>query len=742
MDVSKNTLPKCLAIGLVLLLHSLSINYIWASGNTHEGTRPKLGLVLSGGGAKGFAHIGALQVFHEAGLQFDFVGGTSMGSIIGGLYAMGYHPDSMRALVEKQDWNALITDRIPRRYIPIEEKRNSERILIDFPIRGRKVFMRQGLNNGFLIDLFLSRLTSVAYRQTDFSKLPLPFLCIGTDLEDGSNVVLREGVLARAIRASISIPSFFTPVEINGQLLVDGGVINNFPVQEVIDMGADIIIGVDVQSGLHNRDELNSMIKVMDQVVSFYRIEANNDAVEMTDIYIKPDIDSFDIMSFMQYDSIITRGERSARSFMEELKNLADSLDNIAPRQPNVFDARPLDSIFISVTEFRGLQDVSRSYLMGLLNVRPRSYLQLDQLENAILQAYGSGFFAHISYFLLPDQDGARLVVEAKEASSGVIGAGVNYDTDYKVALLLNATFKNVLFKGSKLFLDLSLGENPRLSGIYQIDRGRKPGFGLGVSSLGLDFRQYEKGRVIESYAANHNKMNAYLLLTYKNSMQFRGGIEYEYSRFVKEISPDGNNDFVSYVSLFVDWNSDTYDRLSFARSGISYRLKAKYISTVNTMWAGNLMSNPLVLIASYGHAIPISPFSTLRTRLNIGTTLNNSLSPPQHWFLLGGQTTKIYFDGLIPFTGLRFIEKTGQFAFAANFGWQYELYPRFFITPKVDAGLVSDNFENALRAPDLLIGYGVSVGYDSFIGPVELSLMGSNNNSGLHTYINIGYTF
>lgn len=740
MDISKSILPKNLVVGLVLLFF-LPL-YLIAQVSQNESKRPKLGLVLSGGGAKGFAHIGALKVFHEAGLQFDYVGGTSMGSIIGGLYAMGYHPDSMLSIVSAQDWNSLMNDRIPRKYIPIEEKRNAERILIDFPIRGRKVLMKQGINNGFLIDLLLSRLSSVVYHESDFSKLPLPFVCIGTNLEDGSNVVIRDGVLSRAIRASMSIPSFFTPVEIDGALLVDGGVINNYPVQEVIDMGADIIIGVDVQSGLHSRDELNSMVRVMDQVVTFYRIEASNEAIEMTDIYIKPDVNSFDIMSFTQHDSIIMRGENSARQFMDELKHLADSLNQIGPRKANIFAARPLDSVFVSVTEFRGLQDVSRSYLIGILDIKPRTYLNLDHLENAILQAYGSKFFEHISYYFLPDQDGARLVIEAKEASSGVLGAGVNYDTEYKVSLLLNASFKNVLFKGSKLFLDLNLGENPLLSGSYLIDRGRKPGFGIGVSSLRLDFREYEKGRVIESYRANHNKVDAYMLLTYKNSMQFRGGIEYEYSRIIQEINPDGFSDFTSYVSLFVDWNSDTYDRLSFPQSGLSYSFKAKYISTLTNNWSNELMSNPFVLVAKYGHAIPVSSLSTIRTGLNIGTTLNNTLSPPQHWFILGGQTTKNYFDGFFPFTGLRFVEYTGQHALAANIGWQYEVYPRFYITPKVDIGVISNDIGDVLQSPNFLIGYGVSVGYDSFIGPVEFSLMGSNGNSGLVTYFNIGYTF
>lgn len=732
--------PVKFTVSFLILLVFFPIDILVAQ--NRESTRPKVGLVLSGGGARGFAHIGALKVMQEAGLEFDFVGGTSMGSIIGALYAIGYHPDSIENMVKAQNWNALLNDRIPRRFIPIEEKTHGERLIITFPIRDRRVLIRQGISNGMRIDMLLNRLTTPVYRKTNFSEFPLPFVCIATDLSDGSNVVLKDGILSHAIRASMSIPTYFTPVEMKGRKLVDGGVINNFPVREVKDLGADIIIGVDVQSGLHPLDDLNSMVRILDQVVSFYRMEANAEAVKMTDIYIKPDLSSFDIMSFTDYDSIIERGEKAARQMLPQLKQLADSLDQSAPHPGREMHTMPLDSIFVTVIEYRGLQNVPRSYLRGVLDIKPRTYIQLDELENNIMRAYGSNFFEHIRYYFLPDTDGAYLVIDAVEAGIGQLGAGVNYNSDYKVSLLLNASFKNVIFKGSKVFVDLNLGENPRLSGTYMIDRGRQPGFGLNVSGLRLDFSEYEKNRTVESYRATHYTANAYLLFSFDNTLQFKAGTQYEYSRIRTAFNPDDFDSFSSYLNFFVDWSIDSYNKATYPTNGMRMHVKVKYVTTISDNWARDIFSNAFIASLKYEQRLPTGPRSAFQTGLQAGFTLNDQLAPPQHWFILGGQTRTQYFDGFFPFTGLRFIENTGKYAIAGNVSWQYQIYPRFYITPKADLGFITDTFDDMFDRPRLLLGYGVAIGYDSFLGPIELSLMGANVNAGLQSFINIGYSF
>lgn len=706
--------------------------------------RPSLGLVLSGGGAKGFAHIGALKVFEEAGLQFDFIGGTSMGSIVGGLYSMGYHPDSIKSLVGKQNWTEVMNDKLPRKYIPTEEKYNAERFVITFPFVKRKVNLKQGLVSGQRIDLLLTRLASPFYHINDFDELPVPFVCIGTDLLTGENVVLEKGSLNKAIRASMSIPSYFNPVELDDRILIDGGVINNYPVNEVRAMGADIIIGVDVQSGLHKQDELNSLVKILDQVTSFYRIDAYDRGIEQTDLFIKPELRPYEVMSFNNYDSIISRGEIAARSYFDQLKHLADSLNALEYREKRQLTTRPLDSVFVGLVEYRGLKNVSKSFVHGVLEVKPGSWVKLDELEENIKFAYGSGFFDLINYSLQPFEEGvgSRLIIDAQEASSGLLGAGINYNSDYKASVLLNATFKNLVIKGSKAFIDLNLGESPRISGLYLIDRGFSPGFGIRATSFRLKINQYKQGKVIEVFNTVQSKAEAFLHINYKNSLQFRTGAEIEYIKIQSDINPDLTVDYTPYLNLFAEWLLDTYDKAYYPVRGIKLKTKVKYISTLSENWASDIFSNAFVASANYSHNFYMAQDHTLRLGFDMGVTFREEAPPPQHWFILGGQTNSNYFDGIFPFAGLRFIEKMGLNTVNMKFAWQYQVLPKFYLVGRVDVGLIDDSFTQMFEKHDVIAGYGVTFGYDSFIGPVELSLMGSNISNGISNYINIGFWF
>ena len=209
-------------------------------------TRPRVGVVLSGGGAKGFAHIGALKVIEEAGLPIDYIAGTSMGGIIGGLYAIGYSPETMIQLIKEQNWNAIMSDAIPQKYISINDKILDRHYLATFPFRDKKIQMKSSIYDGGMINLLLARLTSPAYKIRDFNELSVPFLCVATDIENAEAYEMTKGNLQRSIRASMSIPFYFSPIEINGRLLIDGGLRNNFPVPNVREKGVDIIIGVEI----------------------------------------------------------------------------------------------------------------------------------------------------------------------------------------------------------------------------------------------------------------------------------------------------------------------------------------------------------------------------------------------------------------------------------------------------------------------------------------------------------------
>ena len=413
-------------------------------------SRPTVGLVMSGGGAKGFAYIGMLKVMREAGLRVDYIGGSSMGSIIGGLYAVGYDPDSIEKIVRSQNWDDLLGDIIPRKYIAYEDKEFGEKGIISLPIRNKKIDITS-MYQGQQINLLLNRLFSPAFKTTDFQDLQTPFLCIGTNLITGEQVILDKGYLPMAIRASMSIPGYFTPTLYEGKYLVDGGVVNNYPVKEVKDMGARIIVGGDVQSGLYESiDKLSSLTAIIDQITSFYRVKANKIGDSLTNLYIPIKMD-YGMMDFDEYDSIIALGERITREHFSEIKSLADSLNAIEYRPIKHYSAQPLDSIFIDSLIVRGNTKTSSKYISSLFLVRPHSWVTLAHLEKKITVIYGSGDFQHVFYKIEQDGIQTNLVIEVKEDEPGYLSAGIHFDNNYNGSILLEGFFTRSPWEADKI---------------------------------------------------------------------------------------------------------------------------------------------------------------------------------------------------------------------------------------------------------------------------------------------------
>ena len=289
---------------------------------------------------------------------------------MGGLYAIGYHPDSIAKMVRSTDWDALLTDKIERKYISYEEKEFGEKFIITLPIKNKSLTLSPSLYQGQEINLMLNHYFSPAFNSHDFSKLETPFLCVGTDLLTGKEVELDTGYLPMAIRASMSIPGYFAPIDYLGYYLVDGGVVNNFPVKNVKDKGADIIISGDVQPPLRsNRDDFTSLTGVLDQILTFNTGRANEAGIKLSDIYI-PLNTEYGIMDFSDYDSIIAFGERAARPYYHQFKALADSLNAIEYKPLKSYMSKPVDKIFVNSVQIKGYRKFAGSYFRNYFNVR------------------------------------------------------------------------------------------------------------------------------------------------------------------------------------------------------------------------------------------------------------------------------------------------------------------------------------------------------------------------------------
>jgi len=726
--------------------------------NEFKQERPKVGLVLSGGGAKGFAYVGLLKVLEEVNMPIDYIGGSSMGAITASLYSVGYSPETIARIIKGLDWDSFISDVQERKYIAYEEKLFSDKYILTFPIEDKSITIGKSLNTSFNIDLILNNLFSPVMHINDFNDLPIPFLCIGTDLLSGEAVVLNEGNLARAVRASMAIPGYFSPTEYNGKYLIDGGVVNNYPAVQVKEMGADIIIGGDVQSGLKGDiDEMGTITDILDQVISFNRVEANEKGLSLTDYLVKFKM-PYGMMDFSQHDSIIALGEKVAREHYSELKALADSINNIELFVKEFNETVPVDSITIDSIKWPKFNSKKseryHSYFENIEGVK----ISFSQFEERMFQLNGTKEFDELRYeFESKEKDSLNIKIEAGNSNWGSLAAGLHYDNTYRGSVLLNLSIRN--FKGSraKFFADVTMGQNPRLKTMFIINNGFKPGFGLESDIYSLKFSQYKDGEKVNKWDFNNYIISAFMPVTFKNNYLFKTGFQFEYFRFKQEVvvdhELDAYNEFAGYGSFFVSFNHDSRDKVNFTKTGQLVQLKVKHVFPFSDKW-NDVLSNSSIIYLRYNRYLKLSEKLVYKPELFLGYTFTETIEPysdnnetniglpaAQHLFGFGGMNPENYLENHISFTGLNFIEKLGIYAGKISTNFEYNFYPKLYATLMADVGFLENDLNN-INEIQLLFGYGAKLGYDSFVGPVDFSATSSNIDNSLNIFVNIGYWF
>ncbi len=719
-----------------------------------ETKRPKVGLVLSGGGAKGFAHIGVLKIIEEAGLEVDFIGGTSIGAIIGVMYSIGYSAEAIEKIVFDEDWSSLLIDAIPRKYMAANEKGLPEKYFIYFPLNKGKIQLPAGLQEGQNICKKFTKLTSPVYQQKDFLKFQTPFMCIGADIMSGNYVVMNKGSLPQAMRASMAIPSFFTPVEYDGHLMVDGGLINNFPVEEVKKMGADIIIGVDVQNKPYKKEEVNSLFKVISQISYLFRKNQGIKNKSMTDIYIHPDLKGYSVTSFKSADTLIKRGENAARLVFDEISNLADSLNRIKFKHMKRRMVQPLKSVLVNDITVINNKHLSKEFIKGVLNLKVNRTISFKELEQAIDRAYGTGFFEKIIYYFDFDKETSHntMVVKVFEAKHTHIGIGVSYDSDFKASFNLNATVRNLLYENSKFTLDFSLGDSPAVYTNYFINRGNKPGLGFKFSAELYDLRLY-------NIANNENNKNdtdgsnglinqnlKYQLSLIKpniytksiiNNLTLETGIEFELQGLSESIGFLGfKSSYDSYANAYFRLHVDEFNSFEYPTKGFKFNALVKYIHPINKDWRE---LKGVIARFDFNSILPLTDKFVLSRALHAGYTIGDQV-PDLSTFFYTYKTVNS-FSGSIPFVGVKYMSQYGKYSAVVKLDLQYEIFSNNYISLLSNMGKLSVNvqdFTNVSR--DLTFGYGVSYGIKTFIGPIEFAIMSNNkNNQSIFYHFTIG---
>ena len=469
--------------GLAVFLMLLFFNVSGQEQQAQQQQRPKIGLVLSGGGAKGVAHIGVLKAMEEAGLTPDYITGTSMGSIMGGLYSIGYSADEMAEIVTTIDWDQVLTNKIPLDKVTFEEKDYYGRYLLDFYLKNKKLQFPSGVIDGqALIELF-SEITRPVHDISDFNDFPIPFACVATNIVTGEPVVLNKGLLAMSMRASMAIPSFFTPVKIDGNLLVDGGLVRNMPVDEVKAMGADIVIGVFVSSDLNSEEELTSLVSILSQSAFINSAFDTREQLKKCNILIEPNLEGYSTGSFHDSPEILQRGMESGKEYYEIFKHLADSLKQFGPLHKVVKPAIQDSYIFDSI-EIDGNKGITDDFIIGKMKLKAGKELSIEELNKRIEMTYGTQYFERVTYQILGEQGHRILKINVVERPNIEFRFSYYYDSENKGGIIANATFRNVILNSSRLIFETDLSAQPKIFMNYFKYLGKKQNFALGLSGL------------------------------------------------------------------------------------------------------------------------------------------------------------------------------------------------------------------------------------------------------------------
>jgi NTE family protein len=498
-----------------------------------QGNRPKIGLVLSGGGAKGLAHIGVLKVLEEAGIIPDYISGTSMGSIVGGLYAIGYSAAELSTLNHTLNWQVLLSDNLSPRNVTFEEKHDYKRYFAELPIRNKKIMLPSGVLEGQNLSVYLSGMTWRTAGISSFDRFPYPYRCVGTDIINGEIVDFSSGDLALSMRASMAIPSVFTPVVLDSSLVVvDGGMIRNFPVDEVIAMGADIVIGI--YTGFEESvtsEDLNSLDKVLSRSAASYGIYDSREQIKKVDLLITPTLKSFTSADFNKGRDIEKEGEAEARKHMNELLALAADQRRYGHRsRPAPLPEK--DSLLITRVTVNELKYNDRSLVTGKLDIPRNSYLTRPELQEGLEMLFGTQYFERLLYRFIPDGNGFRLAIDAKEKPPASLKASVHYDNFYGAGLLLNYTQSNFLVSGARLTVAADLSEYPQLRFFYRKYIGQRK---INLASYETYFESnlipvYLQGREIGYSNKNHFTSELSIRRSRNINQQLGIGLLFEYA--------------------------------------------------------------------------------------------------------------------------------------------------------------------------------------------------------------------
>lgn len=716
----------------------------------------KVGLVLSGGGAKGFAHIEVLKKLEEVGVRIDYIAGTSMGAIIGGLYASGYSANELDSVLHVYDLNGLVRDELPREVSSFYQKENDGKYAISLPLTKGKIEIPSAVSNGQNAFNIFSQLTEHVHEEIDFSKLSIPFFCIATDLETGEELVLDKGYLPEAIRASGSFPGLLIPVQLHDRVLVDGGIVDNFPVEKMKEKGVDYIIGVNVSAGLKDIENLNTLPEILLQIAGFQMYNKWEEKIALCDLYVRPELDEFTTFSFDDSEEILKRGAEAMDKVEDELLELARRQRGESPKR-SIYQYTSDDHFMVKEIEIKGNRNYTNNYCIKKLGLVEDESISRKDFMRGIDVLTATGNFQNVYYKLINVAGGMKIEFEIIEnPETTLIQFGAHYDELYKTGILVNFTNKHLLFKNDFISADFIVGDNLRYNLDYFYDNGFNWSFGVNsryntfksdivrnVLPVPRDNPPIESGLKIPLRYLDFTT-RLFLQTTVKDNWAFRVGLEHKYiNAHTDEVLDDGTNRIYFEKSHFLDVFGkvmlDTYDANNFPKKGVF--LDAEYILYGVSSDYNNNFTTFSQLMGKIGFAHTFFDKLTFHLISEAGVTIGNNENSVLDYHL--GGYNKNFINTFIPFYGYGFADLNESAFLRTALTARFEIFKENYLSFTGNFGRLNDDIWNDGRIfDDTKKGFAAGYGLNTFIGPIELLYSWSPETSNHHWYVTVGFWF
>lgn len=733
--------------------------------HAQPGTDIKVGLVLSGGGAKGLAHIGVLQALDSIGLYPDIVTGTSVGSIMGGLYASGYSGKEIEELARKMDWEIILSNQIPLREVAFEEKEYYGRYIAELPIINGSPQLPRGLIEGQQLHEMLSTLTQPVHEINDFDKLPIPFRAVSTDIETGEVVVLGEGSLPTAIRASMAIPSVFTPVDLDGRLLVDGGLVRNFPVEEAIAMGADIVIGVFVSTDLSKREDLNTLVDILMQSSWVMSAYDSREQRKLVDVYIEPELDQFQVMEFEQAGGMIDSGKRSGTAYAETFQAIYDSLTERGKQFKKPEKKPNYRVISVNDVQVKGNEKISSELIEEKLGIEKDSGILVEELERKIGRVYGTQYFSKINYEILGDPLGSDLVINVTESPKNALKSALHYNSESGLGLNVNFTSRNQIWSGSRFIAEVDIAENPQVDISLLKYTGVKHDFaltgGYGFNDFEIPIIDNQESVATFQYSRNN------LFLRFQTTKSPLRSFGFQFNWFGSQFRPKVGDNLRSIeegseqsLELGLFWEYNDLNKPFFTQRGTKASVKTGFVfnnqieltltqeDSATRAIAEALFGERFQYISgSWKQYFQLNKRFTFSVESALRYTTSNQIGP--NYFRGTGGFFNNY-PTSDPFWGADFYEFLLASYFRADIGFQWEMVTDIYLIGKLnylDQEHPMTWWDSGYEVLDLrnqpnILGGGIAIGYDSAIGPILLTLGKAGGSNTWFGGFNLGFWY